>query len=967
MTRPVTLSEPHFSQHTLNKYASLMAQGNGYLGLRASHEEDYTRQTRGMYLAGLYHRAGKGEINELVNLPDVVGMEIAINGEVFSLSHEAWQRELDFASGELRRNVVWRTSNGSGYTIASRLFVSADQLPLIALEITITPLDADASVLISTGIDATQTNHGRQHLDETQVRVFGQHLMQGSYTTQDGRSDVAISCCCKVSGDVQQCYTAKERRLLQHTSAQLHAGETMTLQKLVWIDWRDDRQAALDEWGSASLRQLEMCAQQSYDQLLAASTENWRQWWQKRRITVNGGEAHDQQALDYALYHLRIMTPVHDERSSIAAKGLTGEGYKGHIFWDTEVFLLPFHLFSDPTVARSLLRYRWHNLPGAQEKARRNGWQGALFPWESARSGEEETPEFAAINIRTGLRQKVASAQAEHHLVADIAWAVIQYWQTTGDESFIAHEGMALLLETAKFWISRAVRSLLRYRWHNLPGAQEKARRNGWQGALFPWESARSGEEETPEFAAINIRTGLRQKVASAQAEHHLVADIAWAVIQYWQTTGDESFIAHEGMALLLETAKFWISRAVRSLLRYRWHNLPGAQEKARRNGWQGALFPWESARSGEEETPEFAAINIRTGLRQKVASAQAEHHLVADIAWAVIQYWQTTGDESFIAHEGMALLLETAKFWISRAVRVNDRLEIHDVIGPDEYTEHVNNNAYTSYMARYNVQQALNIARQFGCSDDAFIHRAEMFLKELWMPEIQPDGVLPQDDSFMAKPAINLAKYKAAAGKQTILLDYSRAEVNEMQILKQADVVMLNYMLPEQFSAASCLANLQFYEPRTIHDSSLSKAIHGIVAARCGLLTQSYQFWREGTEIDLGADPHSCDDGIHAAATGAIWLGAIQGFAGVSVRDGELHLNPALPEQWQQLSFPLFWQGCELQVTLDAQRIAIRTSAPVSLRLNGQLITVAEESVFCLGDFILPFNGTATKHQEDE
>lgn len=326
MTRPVTLSEPHFSQHTLNKYASLMAQGNGYLGLRASHEEDYTRQTRGMYLAGLYHRAGKGEINELVNLPDILGMEIAINGEVFSLSREAWQRELDFASGELRRSVVWRTSNGTGYTIASRSFVSADQLPLIVLEITITPLDADASVLISTGIDATQTNHGRQHLDETQVRVFGQHLMQGIYTTQDGRSDVAISCCCMVSGDVQQCYTAKERRLQQHTSAQLHAGETVTLQKLVWIDWRDDRQAVLDEWGSASLRQLEMCAQQSYDQLLAVSTENWRQWWQKRRITVNGGEAHDQQALDYALYHLRIMTPAHDERSSIAAKSGLGAG-----------------------------------------------------------------------------------------------------------------------------------------------------------------------------------------------------------------------------------------------------------------------------------------------------------------------------------------------------------------------------------------------------------------------------------------------------------------------------------------------------------------------------------------------------------------------------------------------------------------------------------------------------------------
>ncbi len=288
-----------------------------------------------------------------------------------------------------------------------------------------------------------------------------------------------------------------------------------------------------------------------------------------------------------------------------------------------------------------------------------------------------------------------------------------------------------------------------------------------------------------------------------------------------------------------------------RSLLRYRWHNLPGAQEKARRNGWQGALFPWEARAAAKKRRRNLPPLTFapgcgKSGLGAGGTSSGGRYRLGG---YSILA---DHGDESFIAHEGMALLLETAKFWISRAVRVNDRLEIHDVIGPDEYTEHVNNNAYTSYMARYNVQQALNIARQFGCSDDAFIHRAEMFLKELWMPEIQPDGVLPQDDSFMAKPAINLAKYKAAAGKQTILLDYSRAEVNEMQILKQADVVMLNYMLPEQFSAASCLANLQFYEPRTIHDSSLSKAIHGIVAARCGLLTQSYQFWREGLKSIL-------------------------------------------------------------------------------------------------------------------
>lgn len=750
--KPVTLTESTFCPHSLNKFASLMTIGNGYMGIRASHEEAYTVQTRGMYLAGLYHRAGKGEMNELVNLPDVVGVEIVLNGEIFSLGCgviEHWQRELDFASGELRRTLIWQAPGGARFAIESRRFASAQKLPLLAMELAITPLDADASIVISTGIDATMTNHGRQHLDESQVRVFGQHLLQGIYTTQDNRCDIAISAYCDVDSGAQRCFTAKERRLLQHNSVQAKCGQRVTLTKMSWVEWTSERRLSLETWGQQSLRNLEACIQQGYNVLLAESAGNWHHWWQGRRVQVSSTDASDQRALDFALYHLRVMTPEHDERSSIAAKGLTGEGYKGHIFWDTEVFLLPFHLFTEPKTARSLLRYRWHNLPGAREKALRNGWQGALFPWESARSGEEETPEFAAINIRTGLRQKVASAQAEHHLVADIAWAVINYWHATGDMNFMPREGIALLLETAKFWISRAV--------------------------------------------------------------------------------------------------------------------------------------------------------------------------------------------------------------------TVNDRLEIHDVIGPDEYTEHVNNNAFTSYLAWYNVEQALGFARRFGCSDETFIHRAEHFLQHLWRPEIQPDGVLPQDDTFLSKPVIDLAKYKDKAGKQTILLDYSRAEVNEMQILKQADVVMLTYMLPEQFSPQACLANLHFYEPRTIHDSSLSKAIHGIVAARCGDSALGYRFWQEGTLIDLGNDPHSCDDGIHAAATGAIWLGAIQGFAGVSIRYGELHLNPALPAHWQNLTFPLRWQGAEMLITLNATEIRIASTAQISLWVKGEKICVQGDSIIRYDGIITSIYGTAT------
>ncbi len=752
------LSDPGFCPHSLNKYASLMATGNGYLGIRASHEEGYTQQTRGMYLAGLYHRAGKGEINELVNLPDVIGVDIQLNGDIFSLlsgTVESWRRELDVSCGELTRTLVWRAPGGARFAIESRRFASVTQLPLVAMRLSITPLDAAATVSVSTGIDATQTNHGRQHLDETQVRVFGQHLLQGIYSTQDGRSDISVSTWCRVQGEVQSCFTAKERRLLQHNTAQVAQGERLTLEKFTWIEWTSSRNLSLDTWARQGRRALENCALQGYEALLTESAANWGDWWQRCRVEVASHDNADQRALDFALYHLRSMTPAHDERSSIGAKGMTGEGYKGHVFWDTEVFLLPFHLFTEPEVACNLLRYRWHNLPGARAKARRNGWHGALFPWESARSGEEETPEYAAINIRTGLRQKVASALAEHHLVADIAWAVVAYWQATGDDQFMAREGLTLLQETARFWMSRAT--------------------------------------------------------------------------------------------------------------------------------------------------------------------------------------------------------------------DVNGRLEIHDVIGPDEYTEHVNNNAFTNYMAHYNVAQALRFSRRFGCTDEAFLHRAAHFLAHLWLPEAGEDGVLPQDDTFLSKPVIDLTTYKAKAGKQTILLDYSRAEVNEMQILKQADVVMLTYMLPERFSADVCLRNLNFYEPRTIHDSSLSKSIHGIVSARCGDAEQGYRFWREGTLIDLGDDPHSCDDGIHAAATGAIWLGAIQGFAGLSVREGELHLNPALPDAWRQLTFPLRWQGSELRISLSRQEARISSTRPVTLWLNGTALTVNGEQTCSLADFILPTNGTATTQKEGE
>ena len=746
------LTDPGFDPHGLNKYASIMACGNGYMGIRATHEEDYTQQTRGMFLAGLYHKAGRNETNELINIPDITGIEIELDGEHFTLlSGEilSWQRELAFANGELRRSVLWRSPAGKTYRLESRRFVSLDQLSLVAMQLSITPVDAASKIVLKTGIDATQTNSGRQHLDEVSVRVFDPNFIQGVYETQDRASDIVVSTFCQLSSESESCFAAKNRRVTCQHALEVAAGDTVTLEKICWVTWRSEKALSQDAFARYALAELKVCAARGYEALLESSTCAWDNIWRDSRVEVASDSWQDQMALDYAVWHLTTMTPAHDERSSIAAKGLTGEGYKGHVFWDTEIFLLPFHLFTRPATARSLLRYRWLNLSGARAKARQNGWPGALFPWESAASGQEETPEFAAINIRTGVRQKVASALAEHHIVADIAWAVVAYWQATQDETFMRNEGLTLLMETALFWIGRAT--------------------------------------------------------------------------------------------------------------------------------------------------------------------------------------------------------------------EVNGRLEIHDVIGPDEYTEHVNNNAYTNYLAWHNVDSALKFATKFGRQDPQFIDKANRFLARLWLPEAGADGVIPQDDTFLTKPAIDLSRYKAKAGKQTILLDYSRAEVNEMQILKQADVVMLNYLLSERFTPAQCAANLSFYEPRTIHDSSLSKAIHGIVAARCGDIERAYAFWRDGIAIDLGDDPHSSDDGIHAAATGAIWLGAIQGFAGLNVVEGELHLAPQLPSHWRKLAFPLRWRNARMFFTFANDILTLETSAPVTFTLWGKTLTASGVQSWSYEDFNVSDIGTAT------
>lgn len=732
MKKKLGIYEHGFDLHYLNKYASLLALGNGYLGMRGTQEEDYTGQTRGMYVAGVYNKATANEPSEIVNLPDISGMQIEINGKPFSLLDGeivSYERALLFETSELRRELVWRNKEGARFQFLFQRFVSKDNLHMAASKVTVTSLDHPAKIKIVTGIDAQQTNFGRQHLIEESVRVYNEETIQGVYTTTESGVTVAIAAGFHVPRKSMRTFSAKNRQLMAAVSCEMAPNEPFELEKITMVYTSHE----CDEPESASLKVVQTQTAIGYDALLEQSNVKWQEFWQQKRVTITSSDEFDQTAMDFALYHIEIMTPAHDDRFSIGAKGLTGEGYKGHVFWDTEIFLAPFHLYTNPDTAKKLLMYRYQHLQEAKEKAAQNGFEGALFPWESAFTGKEETPEFAAINIRTGTRQKVASALAEHHIVADIAFAVVQYYENTKDEDFMKNEGLALLKETARFWISRAV-------------------------------------------------------------------------------------------------------------------------------------------------------------------------------------------------EEG-------------------GKLSIQDVIGPDEYTEHIDNNAYTNYMAFYNVEQALYFMEQYRDEDPALVEKGREFLQRLHLPMPNDELIIPQDDTFLTKPEIDLTPYKQKQGSQAILLDYSRQEVNEMQILKQADVVMLLYLIPDLFSSEVVSKNLFYYEDHTIHDSSLSKAIHSIVAARCNEKDAAYRFFQEACLIDLGPNPHSSDEGIHAASLGAIWLAAIFGFANMTIGEDRLAVNPKLPANWSELKFPLSYQGRKLEIRLTHERCEIHklTGLDLEIEINGHVFELRD------------------------
>mgnify|MGYP002706367901 FL=1 len=361
-----------------------------------------------------------------------------------------------------------------------------------------------------------------------------------------------------------------------------------------------------------------------------------------------------------------------------------------------------------------------------------------------------------------------------------------------------------------------------------------------------------------------------------------------------------------------------------RSLLISRWHGLAGAHKKAKDNGYEGAMFPWEAAWiDNNEETPGWAL------------SGKLEHHITADIAYAVHLYYSVTGDEDFMKKYGYELLFDTAKYWVSRFDynKELDRYDINNVIGPDEYHEGVNNNAYTNYLANLNLELAVEYYEKLKkSSPELFAALSEKLGldkvyaewttkgKKLYLPKINKDGLLPQDDKFLSLEDVDLTGFKNGTEP------FPNVAVCNTQITKQADVTALFLLLEDLFTPEEKVHNLEYYEKRCAHTSSLSLSTYATLAADINLSDYSYSLFEKACRIDLGdKEMGSSVAGLHAASLGGIWQCVVFGYLGVRLYGQKLRIQPNLPKTWKKVRTKIYWHGCHLEICADKKTVTVK------------------------------------------
>ena len=388
-----------------------------------------------------------------------------------------------------------------------------------------------------------------------------------------------------------------------------------------------------------------------------------------------------------------------------------------------------------------------------------------------------------------------------------------------------------------------------------------------------------------------------------------------------------------------------------RNILAYRHDTLDGARSKAKRLGYYGAFYAWTSGKTGEELFPDFFFTNVLTGRRIRNHFNDWQIHISPDIVYAIWQYYIATGDWDFVVDYGAEITFEVAQFLVSHVYFKKDknRYEFIRLLGPDEYHENVDNNAFTNYQAQSAMQTALTIYeamherapralqslfRQLGLSEDDVANWQDM-ADLIYLPQPGPKSLLiEQFDGYFDLEDVRPGDLRERLLDPEEYWGWPNGVAVRTQVLKQADVLQLFALHPDRFSTEVMRANYDYYEPRTEHGSSLSPSVHALIASMVGYQEESYAYFKKAATLDLYNASEkvwsggSFLGGIHTAACGAVWQMVVKGFAGLSIDEHGIRFAPALPARWKGLCFKLVIHGNRLTVRLTSEEATIESAA---------------------------------------
>jgi alpha,alpha-trehalose phosphorylase len=463
------LIETEYDSAGIGATETLFAVGNGYIGLRGNPEEGRPAHAHGTFING-FHETWQIEHAEdahgfarigqtIVNVPDAKVLKIYVDDEPLLVpvaDLDDYERSLEFRSGVLRRRLIWRTAAGKRVLINTTRMVSFTERHLVFMTLDITMLSGDAPVVISsqvinrqdgkddysvtstlaTGSDPRRSEEFDRRVLEPQTQWCGDGRLLLTYRTHESRMTLAVGADHTMITDNPYTETSSaEGDHAKHVyRIDAREGVRIHLEKLV--AYHTSRSVPVRELADRCQRTLDRARAHGVEAIHDDQVAWLEAYWENCDVELPGHPAL-QQAIRWNLFQL-AQAAARAEGYGIAAKGVTGSGYSGHYFWDTEIYVMPFLTYTLPHAARCAMRFRYMLLDAARKRATEMAQLGALYPWRTI-NGEEASAYYAA-------------GTAQYHIDADIAYALMKYVRATDDLDFLCHEGVDMLVETARLW-----------------------------------------------------------------------------------------------------------------------------------------------------------------------------------------------------------------------------------------------------------------------------------------------------------------------------------------------------------------------------------------------------------------------------------------------------------------------------------------------------------------------------------